>query len=183
MRPARVAGGRDLAAAPLEAPWGVSHGRRIAARHRLQGAHGRIDAVAAAIALAAPEGPRAVLARLSTDYGTLVRLPTTGAPLLATLSWIGGTIQAEISMPDNLWWSPPELELCGLVLPETVIDAIAGACVDEIADLPFRSGCAIRAAESRGPGVSLTLRPREWLVDLRTGTMWEEPRGRTGGLV
>ena len=66
------------------------------------GADGRIDASAAAVARAAPEGAAAILLRLSRELETLVTVPSPGGVRHATLFWRDGVIRAEELTGDGL---------------------------------------------------------------------------------
>jgi hypothetical protein len=95
-RLADVVGADDgVAQRLLRAP--SAHARRTESLRLLtaRGADGWIDFEAAAIVRAAPEGERAVLARLAREFETVVELPGSGRPAHATLYWREGVIRAE----------------------------------------------------------------------------------------
>lgn len=139
------------------------------------GAQGWIDEIAHSVASAAPEGRTAVLARLSSNYETMVTLPTTSGPMYATLFWQDGVIKAEITFRDKLEWFNGHLELKDVKLPETIIETLPGRLLSSLVDLPFASTAKIAAVDSvTSNTLRLRVDPVEMLVNCDTGRVWSD---------
>lgn len=150
---------------------------RVHERNYLQaiGADGRIDDLAAAIAVAAPQGLHAVLARLRVGYETYVSLPTAGGDLLhAVLYWRDGTIHSSFNASGVLDGGSDTVDLPGTVLPETLATALLGKPLSAIAEVPFACDRTIISAENHRGLSRLVLDSRDLLVNLSTGRIWEE---------
>ncbi|WP_242121930.1 hypothetical protein [Sphingomonas lacusdianchii] len=142
---------------------------------RSAGAAGRIDDVAAAIASAAPGGLVAVLAKLSENYDAFVTIPTSGAPLYATLYWRDGVIKAEADCRDRLDYCRERLELRNVQLPDTVVETLAGRWVSETAELPFDLTCRITGGRENDASIVLDLDVGTSLVNCTEGRIWPQP--------
>ncbi len=95
-----------------------------------------------AIAESASEGQAAVLARLGRDPETQVVIPTAGGDISATLYWRDGYIEAEASMPGRL-----EAYHGHIGLPATVMTALVGRQLGDVAALPFRLPTPVQNVE------------------------------------
>lgn len=160
-------------------PWTCAHRREKLVELGQADAHGWISDVAAAVADAAPEGRAAVLERLASDYQTYVALPTSSGTMHCTLYWRDGQIRAEISKSGRIDVYQDRLELTGVKLPETVIAGLVGRSLDEIVELPFRSGCAITDVQETARGLRLTLDVDLSFVNLDTGVSVRDPKSKT----
>lgn len=145
------------------------------------GATGRIDEMAAAIISAAPEGPASVLAILQNGHEAFVTIPTSVAPLFATLYWRNGTIVAEADCRGRLDYCRERLELRGVELPETIVDTIAGRPLSQIADLPFACESRVDRVGEHDEALVLHLAVDTLLVNCVERRIWPEPAGADFG--
>lgn len=157
------------------APRSTEYRREMRARLAALGATGMIDEIAEAIAMAAPEGPAAVLGRLATAYETTALVPTRLGPLYATMFWRDGVIQAELSMPGKLEWFYGRLELNGVVPPAHAVRTLPGRPVARVFDLPFETSALIKHVDMlEAQRICLHLDPAERLVNVETGVIWTD---------
>lgn len=157
------------------APWGVT--TRYEEREKLQaaGADGMIDDIAAAIVAAAPAGSAALLAQLAEHHEAQVVFATGEAPMFATLYWRDGVIRAEVSASRTLDLCENKMELLSLTAPETIINAMPGRSLSQIAELPFQCECRVLRAESLYPtGVRLEIEIGKRLINLSSGRIWND---------
>ena len=165
---------RDVERDQLRAPYNLDRDDERVELVAL-GADGRIDDVARAIVDAAPEGAAAVLARLAVASDTLVAIPGGKVPLYATLFWHDGTICADITVAGALDYYSRTVELKNLVLPETIVIAMVGRPLSEVADLRFHCDAKVTEVSGLAGGVRLHLDVGTQLVDCVAGRMWPEP--------
>lgn len=151
----------------LRAPRGVAFRGEDIAKLRKAGASGWIDEVSAAIVEAAPEGSAATLARLATEYQTLVTIPTARDPLFATLYWRDGVIRAEISQGDRLDWDRDRMEVTDIAVPATILAALPGRRLDEVAMLiPLKRQAGDGEERLKAPLLPFKIDGARWKLDI-----------------
>ena len=140
-----------------------------------RGADGTIDDVALGILHSAPEGMANVLGRLAEAYEAQVMIPTGAAPLIATLYWADGCITAEISVAGKFdFFNSDRFEFKQTVLPDIVVDSLAGRPVSSVVELPFECPCTIESAETLGwGGLRIKVEPGKSFIEMSTGRIWK----------
>lgn len=134
---------------------------------RSNGEHNSMDAMAAAIAEAAPEGVEAVLERLKSNLATEVLLPIgKGKRLAARLSWNYGQVTARIYRTGEITYRSNVLTLFDVAVPATILTALPGKLMSDVVALPMHCPFKIEhVADRRAREMQFTLQTGNRIVD------------------
>lgn len=156
------------------APHGINGRRAERDALRALGADGEIDTLAEAVVIHAPEGPKAVLARLAAHLETDVAFTTDTGPVYATLFWRDGCIKAEITAPGRFAQYGEVFEWRESSLDHARVKALVGSPLTPLVPLPFDAACSIiDAAPFHRGGVILGLKGGRSLIDCAAGHIWK----------
>ena len=138
------------------------------------GAHGRIEGLARAIANAAPQGARSVLAELSNSFETSFVVTTDTGLLRCRLYWWRGVICADAEGSKGVRCASTSITCWRYSFPQSVVTALRGKPLSVVFDGPFQCESRIEKAELDAMGLRLEIEPDRWLVNCATGQTWRE---------
>ncbi len=158
-------------------PSGLNNAAKVAALRKV-GADGVIDGVARAVVEAAPRGAAKVLAELGYGFSTEVslKLQNSTCPLTCRLLWKDGEIQIKTSDHNTMPIILDGLTIKNKAIPETIIVSLPGKPLHLVFDEPFKCASRIESITNKGRNILVTVERKLWLVNCRTGRMWQAPQ-------
>ena len=162
-------------------PSGLNNATKVAALRKV-GADGVIDGVARAVVEAAPLGAAKVLAELGYGFSAEVslKLQRSTWPLTCRLFWKDGEIQIKTSDHNIMSITLDGLTIKNKAIPETIIGNLPGKPLHLLFDEPFKCASRIESITNKGRDIVVDVERNLWLVNCRTGQMWQTPQAIAG---